>query len=69
MAYVFLWLQIFGCFFLGCSHISIGVLGPWVELGDLLLAAMSADIDFRPSLKVHFCFTADSADCHNVDIG
>ena len=34
-------------FFLGCNGLVLGVLGPWVELGDLLLAAMCADVDFR----------------------
>ena len=40
---------LFHCLFLGkgAYGLVLGVLGPWVELGDLLLAAMCADLDFR----------------------
>ena len=51
-------LQVLNCFVLGCSHVLLGVIGPWVELGDILLAAMSADLDFRknfdPALRAKF---------------
>ncbi|CAE7840360.1 Grm5 [Symbiodinium microadriaticum] len=39
---------LFHCFLgKGADGLVLGVLGPWVELGDLLLAAMCADLDFR----------------------